>query len=124
MLVLVEDDLVIRRLMREVFELDGFNPIAFSNADDAWRFLQHDAHSVSLLVTDLRMPGALKGSDLIRLSRAYFIFPIVASSGFAHAEGFDRTLVDAFVPKPWSIDQLVGACRDALRARSFELARS
>lgn len=108
--LVVEDDPVLRSLATEVFEMEGFAVQSFATADAAWAWLD-DGTPPDLLFTDVRMPGRLDGLALARQVRQRFAqLPILVSSGYTgqqYAEREDRAL---FLPKPWTIDQLLNAC--------------
>lgn len=117
--ILVEDDTSLRELTHEALECFGYDVVAFESADTAWGFLQQDLHCrPDLLVTDVRMPGALNGFGLARLVCTQMQLPAVICSGFC-AEAVDEIAeVSVFLPKPWTMEDLQAACGEALDCTS------
>ncbi|MFC6478742.1 response regulator [Pseudomonas asuensis] len=64
--LLCEDEELIRELIRDVLEMEGFSIVTFSTADAGWAYLQQHLNEVSLLLSDIRMSGRLDGADLAR----------------------------------------------------------
>jgi DNA-binding response OmpR family regulator len=110
--LLVEDEAVIRELLAIEFEDAGFQVHDAASADEAISLL--GGLSVGIVVTDLRMPGTLDGTGLIRwLRRHRPNLPVVVTSGHAAlAElgeiGVPRELVVAKPYRPVEVVALVG----------------
>jgi len=109
--LVVEDDAVLRSLATEVFEMEGYAVLSFDTADAAWAWLEQDPPPPDLLFTDVRMPGQLDGLALAKQVRQRFAqLPILVSSGYTGQQYTEREARALFLPKPWSIDQLLAAC--------------
>ncbi|KTT32960.1 response regulator [Pseudomonas oryzihabitans] len=109
--LVVEDDAVLRSLATEVFEMEGYAVQSFDSADAAWAWLEQDPSPPDLLFTDVRMPGRLDGLALAKQVRQRFAqLPILVSSGYTGQQYAEREERALFLPKPWSIDQLLAAC--------------
>jgi DNA-binding NtrC family response regulator len=65
-ILVVDDEAGIRELLSDVLRGDGHEVYAAVDGVDALR--QLDAGTFDLLITDLRMPGAVDGMDLVRWS--------------------------------------------------------
>ncbi|KTS79680.1 histidine kinase [Pseudomonas oryzihabitans] len=109
--LVVEDDAVLRSLATEVFEMEGYAVHSFDSADAAWAWLEQGPPPPDLLFTDVRMPGRLDGLALAKQVRQRFAqLPILVSSGYTGQQYAEREERALFLPKPWSIDQLLAAC--------------
>lgn len=109
--LVVEDDPVLRSLATEVFEMEGYAVQSFDTADAAWGWLESDPLPPDLLFTDVRMPGRLDGLALAKQVRQRFPqLPILVSSGYTGQQYAEREERALFLPKPWTIDQLLSAC--------------
>ncbi|WP_288493249.1 response regulator [uncultured Pseudomonas sp.] len=109
--LVVEDDPVLRSLATEVFEMEGYAVHSFDTADAAWGWLESDPLPPDLLFTDVRMPGRLDGLALAKQVRQRFPqLPILVSSGYTGQQYAEREERALFLPKPWTIDQLLKAC--------------
>ncbi len=109
--VIAEDEPLLVEMLTELFESEGFDVIAFSTADSAWRHLQSAAKAPDLLFTDVRMPGAMDGLALAKQVMARWpAASIVVSSG--HVSIAPELPSASFLPKPWSFGQLTTLCRN------------
>jgi two-component system, response regulator PdtaR len=68
--LVVEDEEVIRTLATEFMADTGFEVLEAPDADTAVRLLQTEAERVHVLFTDLRMPGAMDGLMLAHIRAA------------------------------------------------------
>lgn len=98
--LICEDETVLRELISEALESEGFTVIALPSADSGWTYLKHHAGEISLLLSDVCMPGRLDGADLARLVTEYWPdVGIVLSSGYT-ATTIPSPDKVAFLPKP------------------------
>ncbi|WP_032627181.1 response regulator [Pseudomonas syringae] len=113
LVLIVEDEPMIRDFVQEILEFEGgFRTESVENADQALEYLQNHAHEVSLLLTDVRMPGSMDGIALANLVAGKWpAMPIVVMSGHG-TPGSDQLPPDVlFIAKPWTITQLLdGVC--------------
>ena len=98
--LLVEDEILIRLMAADEFRDHGYSVIEASNADEALAILGSEA-VVDLVFTDVRMPGSLDGIGLARLIRdRYPGLPVLMASGHMNP-GDASGLVDGFFVKPY-----------------------
>jgi DNA-binding NtrC family response regulator len=111
-IIVVEDEELILGLMVDVLELYGYKVQPFSRADAAWHFIEARDYPVRLLITDLKMPGAIDGVELVkRVHDVQPQTPVIVVSGFHEASD---TLADEgvyWLPKPFDIDKLHRICQ-------------
>lgn len=101
--LVVEDEILIRVLIADELRTEGFSVIEAATADEALSYFQAGVH-VDLVLSDVQLPGALNGIDLIQRLRAEAPgLPTVLTSG--HSPGVHAA--DAFLPKPYDIEQAV-----------------
>jgi DNA-binding NtrC family response regulator len=113
--ILCEDEELIRDLVKDVLEMEGFSVVAFSNADAGWNYLQTHLNEVSLLVSDIRMPGHLDGTDLARLAaRACPNLKIILSSAYYASADLSSLERSVFLSKPWKLESLMHVCHQAM----------
>lgn len=117
-ILVIEDDWVVREILYEILDSEGFNVLSFETADEAWAYLCGDPVAVSLIFSDIRLPGELSGVDLANLAtRQWPNIPVILSSGFRGEYQLDSGCKPAFLPKPWHSYDIAIACRRALAAR-------
>ena len=117
MVLLVEDELPVRHVLRQQLMALGHTVLEAANAHEALELLEH-VEEIELLVTDAVMPGELDGRSLIARARALRpALPTVLVTGYAHDEG---PPVDGYVflPKPCTQTQLAQALAAAQRLRA------
>ncbi|GGM18162.1 response regulator [Pseudomonas asuensis] len=113
--LVAEDEIMLRELMCDVLHHEGFDVAAFGTADEALHFLEGKALLVSVVVSNVRMPGHINGIDLAHIvSKRWPFLPIVLMSGYT---GLEVQLPKdvPFLRKPWTIDQLATAVKEMKR---------
>jgi signal transduction histidine kinase/CheY-like chemotaxis protein len=124
--LLVEDEVTVRSLAREVLVRRGYRVVEARDGVEALELLDDGAASVGLVVSDLIMPR-LGGVELGRRLRARFPqVPLLLMSGYADGAGVQVLLEEPgrpFLKKPFTPEALANAVRAALDAAGSE-ARS
>ncbi|MET0365720.1 MAG: response regulator [Sphingobium sp.] len=104
-ILLVEDEVVLRRILCESLESDGFLVKTAPTADTAWGMVDRGV-TFDILVTDVQMPGQMNGLDLaLMVNRRCPDVRIVVMSGFTSLADFDRRL-GTFLKKPFTSAKL------------------
>jgi two-component system, response regulator PdtaR len=111
--LLVEDDGLVRMFGVEILEEAGFRVIEAESADTALRTLKSQAETVSVLLTDVHMPGSMDGHEFARVVHERWPrIKIVITSGRAQIPRRDIPDHGRFVPKPWKLEAMVSATTD------------
>lgn len=119
LILIVDDEEIIRELLCEVLEVEGFVTHALESADQALDFLQRESLAVGLLLTDINMPGAIDGADLVNIStRIWPLIPVVVMSGVETLQSAGIAHAAWFVRKPFDIEVMVTCIRNALGVAS------
>jgi CheY-like chemotaxis protein len=111
--LLVDDEPMLRMLAREGLEDAGFEVVEADDAEAALEILGARA-DVTVLFTDVNMPGPLDGLALARrVHEQWPAIQLVLTSG----RGLAAPLPDdgRFMPKPYSIVELISAVGEAAR---------
>ena len=118
-ILVIEDDPVVRRLLRMCLYRAGLEALAFSSGDEAIDFLATRDHSVNLVITDGVMPG-LDGFGVARWCHENMPgTPLVLLSGYLNhfvAQTNIPENIEAFFTKPFSTRELVAKILDLTRA--------
>jgi CheY-like chemotaxis protein len=113
--LLCEDEELVRELVRDVLEMEGFSVVTFPTADAGWAYLQRHRNEILLLVSDIQMPGRLSGVDLARLASNHCpTLNIVLSSAYCANQDLPRLKQMSFLPKPWTLEQLIQVCHQVM----------
>lgn len=113
-ILIVEDDLLLRLLTVDILEHAGFVVLQADKADGAVAIL--DARSdIALLITDISMPGSMNGVKLAHAVRDRWppIKIIVVSS---RAPDIDLPAGSRFFPKPYLPDTMISGIRSLMAA--------
>ena len=110
--LVVEDEFLLRMDSVEILEDEGFEVIPAANADEAIAVLSARS-DIHLVFTDIQMPGSMDGLKLARFVRNRWPpIKIVATSGHVPAGADDLPTGSVFLPKPYSGAELVSTLRD------------
>ena len=105
--LVVEDEMVLRMRAVDIVEEAGFVPLEAVSADEAIKILE-SRDDISLLFTDIQMPGSMDGMKLAHA--AYTRWPhikIILVSGQVAVTDAEKPNDSRFFSKPLEIPQLV-----------------
>ena len=100
--LIVEDELLIRLDAIEMIEAAGFDTLEAADADAAIAILEARP-DIHVMFTDIHMPGSMDGLKLSHYVRDRWPpIKIIATSAHARAKGFELPNGGRFLPKPYS----------------------
>jgi two-component system, response regulator PdtaR len=109
--LIVEDDPLLRMLAVEVIEEAGFVTLEAGDADEAVALLESHT-DVSLLFTDIDMPGSMDGLELAHAARDRWPpIKILIASGKVRVQPSELPSNSCFVGKPYQTVALVAELR-------------
>jgi CheY-like chemotaxis protein len=110
--LIVEDELLLRMNAVDMIEAAGFEVVEAANADEAIEILEA-RRDISVVFTDIQMPGSMDGLKLVRAVRGRWPpIKIVATSGHIGVAQTDLPEGGRFVPKPYSPGQVMDVLRE------------
>ena len=110
--LIVEDELLIRLHAAEIIEESGFDVIEAANADHAIAILEARS-DIAVLFTDIQMPGSMDGLKLAAAVKGRWPpIKIVATSGLVDVRPDDLPEGGRFLPKPYHSAQLKATLRE------------
>ena len=105
--LVVEDEMVLRMRAVDIVEDAGFEPIEAVSADEAIGILE-SRDDIDLLFTDIQMPGSMDGLKLAHAAHARWPhIKIVLVSGQIAVTDSDKPADSRFFPKPLEIQQMI-----------------
>ena len=117
-ILVVEDEQLIARLLKETLQSEGYNVVTVLNGEDAVQFsLCETPH---LIILDLMLPG-IDGYEVVRRLHTYpktIHIPIIVLSSLGEPKDKVRAFesgVDDYVTKPFHTDELLARVRAQLR---------
>ncbi len=124
-ILLVEDDHIVRLLMRSTLELKGYNVLDAADAETAIQLCRERVEPIHLLVTDVVMPGMNGKALAAHLTTSYPEMRALLISGYS----FDNRLPEpdtrtslSFLAKPFTMDKLAERVRLVLDSTPAQIA--
>jgi CheY-like chemotaxis protein len=115
--LIVEDELLLRMDAIDMIEAAGFEVIEAGNADEAIEVLE-SRRDITVVFTDIQMPGSMDGLKLARAVRGRWPpIKIVATSGHVEVSETDLPEGGRFLAKPYSSVQVAGVLRELTAGR-------
>ena len=112
--LVVEDESLIRSTAMDMVEEAGFEAIAASNADEAIRILE-SRNDIRAVFTDVQMPGSMDGLRLARVVRNRWPpVALIVTSGRANVQETDLPTGGRFLRKPYEHAQIEAALRQLI----------
>lgn len=115
--LVVEDDPAVRERAAAMLARQGYEVLTACDGQEAIDLLARQAKGVSLVFTDVIMPGMNAGAMARRLRAAHPALRMLFTSGYTEEtiapEGIVPGAVD-FLPKPYGLEALAGKVRETL----------
>jgi two-component sensor histidine kinase len=109
--LVVEDEMILRMRAVDIVEDAGFNPVEAVNADQAISILESRS-DISLLFTDIQMPGSIDGLKLAHaVHDRWPSIKIILVSGQVNPSETERPADSRFFGKPLGVDQMIAELR-------------
>jgi two-component sensor histidine kinase/DNA-binding response OmpR family regulator len=105
--LIVEDEMILRMRAVDIVEDAGFNPVEAVNADQAISILESRS-DISLLFTDIQMPGSIDGLTLAHaVHDRWPSIKIILVSGQVKPSDSERPANSRFFGKPLGVEQMI-----------------
>ena len=118
-IMVVDDEMHIRELVRFYLDKAGFDTIEAANAEEALDIVENQY--IDLAVVDIMMPG-MDGFELVEQMRQYREFPVIMLSAKTQSKdklrGFSLG-IDDYVTKPFDPDELMARVKTILKRYSI-----
>ena len=112
--LVVEDEPLVRMFAVDVLEEGGFAPLEASDAEEAIRIID-EHHEIRLLFTDIDMPGRMDGLALAEQVKAKRPrIEVIITSGKRHPPATAPSPGD-FLPKPYTAREVLRLAGEKLR---------
>ena len=118
-IMVVDDEMHIRELVRFYLDKAGFDTIEAANAEEALDIVENQY--IDLAVVDIMMPG-MDGFELVEQMRQYLDFPVIMLTAKSQSKdklrGFSLG-IDDYVTKPFDPDELMARVKTILKRYSI-----
>jgi CheY-like chemotaxis protein len=110
--LIVEDDFLLRMDAADMIKAAGFEVIEAGNADQAIDVLEA-RRDITVVFTDIQMPGSMDGLKLAHAVRGRWPpIKIIATSGHVRVGDTDLPEGGRFLPKPYNHAQVTRVLRE------------
>ncbi len=108
-ILLADDEVMLRDLLAELLESNGYNVVSVSSGDEVLKVLTEEIKA-DLIIIDYNMPG-INGLDCIKQIRDLkFEMPVILSSGslsFAENLDYKKMGINSLLSKPYEFDSML-----------------
>ena len=122
-IMVVDDEMHIRELVRFYLDKAGFDTIEAANAEEALDIVENQY--IDLAVVDIMMPG-MDGFELVEQMRQYREFPVIMLTAKSQSKdklrGFSLG-IDDYVTKPFDPDELMARVKTILKRYSINSSK-
>src|ERR1700728_512791 len=119
--LVVEDEMVLRMRAVDIVEDAGFTPVEAVNADEALSILESRS-DISLLFTDIQMPGSMDGLKLAHaVHDRWPAIKIILVSGQVKPSDAERPADSRFFGKPLGVGQMISELQAMVGAGALEI---
>ena len=115
--LLLEDDEVVRRLIADVLEMNGYRVLTATNGSEALLVSERHKGPIHLLMTDVVMPGMSGREAAERLGKSRPKMKVLYMSGYTDEAIVHHGVLDpgvAFLEKPFTPDEVARKVREVL----------
>ena len=112
--LVVEDEMILRMRAVDIVEDAGFVPIEAVSADEAMKILE-SRDDISLLFTDIQMPGSMDGLKLAHAThKRWPHIKIILVSGKISVADADKPNDSKFFSKPLEIKRMIAELQEMI----------
>jgi two-component system, response regulator PdtaR len=105
--LVVEDEILIRMMAVDLVEMAGFEAVEAANADEAISILEGRS-DISVVFTDIHMPGSIDGLKLAHfVRRRWPPIELIVTSALFDVPDEHLPTRGVFLPKPYNAEQVV-----------------
>src|SRR3954464_2785515 len=122
--LIVEDEMILRMRAVDIVEDAGFCPVEAVNADEAISVLESRS-DISLLLTDIQMPGSIDGLKLAHaVHERWPLIKIILVSGQVKPSEAERPANSRFFDKPLGVEQMIAELQAMIGAGALQIVPS
>jgi two-component sensor histidine kinase/CheY-like chemotaxis protein len=119
--LIVEDEMILRMRAVDIVEDAGFHPVEAVNADEALAILESRS-DISLLFTDIQMPGSIDGLKLAHaVHDRWPSIKIILVSGQVKPSASETPTDSRFFGKPLGVEQMITELRAMVGAGALTI---
>lgn len=124
-IMVVEDDELIRDMIYQNIEMEGYRCTIAGSGEEALKILDDEDENVDVIITDIRMPG-LSGIELTAKVKESYDSDIIVMTGFAEDFTYEKVIESGasdFFQKPINPKELMLRLKRVLKERTLLFER-
>jgi len=110
-ILVVDDEAIAQKYMERALTGEGYHVLLASDGEEALEILRTTRRKVSLVITDLVMPGMGGHAFAVEVARLRSPPPVLYISAYEKPQG---EMAKRFLQKPFTIEELAKAVRNLL----------
>ncbi len=124
-IIVIDDEIDLASLFKEFLKKEGYNVVSFTDPELAFEYYAETADKISLILTDLRMPG-MSGLQLAKNIREInskvniFLMTAFNTSELRDNEDFKKAKIDRLIQKPVRFTDLRQMINESLKMLDIE----
>ena len=119
MILVVDDEAVVRSLAREMLESHGYSVLSAEDGEKSIKVVKEHNGSIDLVILDMTMPKMGGREAFLRLKELEPKIKVLLSTGYSQ-NGKAKEILDngvmGFLQKPYHVDALLSKVRSVLDA--------
>jgi two-component system cell cycle sensor histidine kinase/response regulator CckA len=118
--LVVEDEAVVRDIVRQTLEDAGYRCLTAASGSEALELVRRQGDAIDLVIADAVMPGMNGGEAVARIQALRPGLAVLFTSGFSEDDVLRRGLIgrgEPFIQKPFSPDALADRVAEILRVQ-------
>jgi CheY-like chemotaxis protein len=121
--LVVDDEPLIRLMLEDLLDADGYDVLDAADADQALTVLAH-CPDIRVVLTDIQMPGSMNGLELAHVLRGSNPdLGLIIASGATFPPRADLPAGARFFPKPYDMGHISCAVRELIEDQRFPAER-
>jgi signal transduction histidine kinase/CheY-like chemotaxis protein len=120
--LIAEDEPALLLVATRALNISGYRVLSAANGVEALKLWEENRGGISLLLTDMKMPGGLSGLDLAqKIWESDPLLKVIITSGYSQEMVDNPTLGNSgytFLSKPYDMKTLTKTVKDCLSAQS------
>src|ERR1700728_618820 len=119
--LIVEDEMILRMRAVDIVEDAGFHPVEAVNADEALSILESRS-DISLLFTDIQMPGSMDGLKLAHaVHHRWPAIKIILVSGQVNPSNAEKPAESRFFGKPLEVKRMIAELQNMVGSGALQI---
>jgi len=114
----VDDEASLRNIAKQTLKMFGYRVVTANNGEEAITCYTRQKDEIVLVLMDMMMPVLDGPATIHALTRINPEIKIIAASGLTHASQITHPAVRAFLPKPYTAQEMLNTVNQVLDSKT------